>query len=137
MTNEQQDIRWKQRLQNFEKSLTLLTGALNIDQPDIYQKAGLIQFFETTYELSWKLMKNYLEAEGFIDVKSPRSVIKKAFETELIKEGHTWMELLQDRNLTAHTYDEAKANQVEKLIREKYYPCILELHDDFKRKLDA
>ena len=87
MTNEQQDIRWKQRLQNFEKSLTLLTGALNIDQPDIYQKAGLIQFFETTFELSWKLMKNYLEAEGFIDVKSPRSVIKKAFETELIKEG--------------------------------------------------
>ena len=82
-------------------------------------------------------MKDFLEAEGFIDVKSPRSVIKKAFETELIKEGHAWMELLQDRNLTAHTYDEEKANQVEKLIRETYYPRIQQLHDNFKRKLDA
>ena len=101
MTNAE-DIRWQQRFQNFQKSLLLLEGALDIKTPDIYQKAGLIQFFETTFELSWKLMKDYLEAEGFMDIKSPRAVIKKAFETELIKNGHIWMELLQDRNLTAH-----------------------------------
>lgn len=136
MTNEK-DIRWQQRFQNFQKSLHLLEGALDIETPDIYQKAGLIQFFETTFELSWKLMKDYLEAEGFMDVKSPRAVIKKAFETELIENGHIWMELLQDRNLTAHTYDEEKANLVEKQIRDKYHPAIQELYNHFKRILDA
>lgn len=131
-----EDIRWQQRFQNFQKSLQLLQGALEISAPDIYQKAGLIQFFETTFELSWKLMKDYLEAEGFMDVKSPRAVIKKAFETELIENGHSWMELLQDRNLTAHTYDEKKAEQVEKLIREKYHPCLQQLFKHFDRLLD-
>ena len=136
MTKDE-DIRWQQRFQIFEKSLLLLQGALDIETPDIYQKAGLIQFFETTFELSWKLMKDYLEAEGFSDVKSPRAVIKKAFETELIENGHIWMELLQDRNLTAHTYDEEKANQVETLIRDKYHPAIQELYNHFKQLHDA
>jgi nucleotidyltransferase substrate binding protein (TIGR01987 family) len=136
MTSEE-DIRWQQRFQNFQKSLHLLQGALDITNPDIYQKAGLIQFFETTFELSWKLMKDYLEAEGFMDVKSPRAVIKKAFETELIENGHIWMELLQDRNLTAHTYDEKKADQVTALIRDKYHPAIQELYKHFKQLHDA
>jgi nucleotidyltransferase substrate binding protein (TIGR01987 family) len=137
MTDEQQDIRWKQRFQNFEKSLLLLQGALNIDSPDIYQRAGMIQFFETSFELSWKLMKDYLEAEGFADVKSPRSVVKKAFQTELVENGHIWMELLQDRNLTAHTYDEEKANQIEKQIRDKYFPVMQALYNHFKPLADA
>ncbi len=135
MTNAE-DIRWQQRFQNFQKSLLLLEGALNIQTPDIYQKAGLIQFFETTFELSWKLMKDYLEAEGFMDIKSPRAVIKKAFETELIENGHVWIELLQDRNLTAHTSDEKKADLVETQIREKYHPIIRELYNHFERLLD-
>jgi nucleotidyltransferase substrate binding protein (TIGR01987 family) len=126
------DIRWKQRFQNFEKSLLLLEGALKIEAPDIYQRAGMIQFFETTFELSWKTMKDYFEAEGFADAKSPRSVIKKAFETGLVEDGHVWMELLKDRNLTAHTYDEATAEMVEKLIEEKYYPVIRKLYESFR-----
>ena len=137
MNKDNQDIRWKQRFQNFEKSLLLLEGALAIPLPDVYQRAGLIQFFETTFELSWKVMKDYFEAEGFVDVKSPRAVIKKAFETGLIEEGHVWMELLKDRNLTAHTYDEATADKVETLIEEKYHPVIRKLYESLKRLNDA
>lgn len=137
MEANEQDIRWKQRFQNFEKSLLLLEGALAVVSPDIYQKAGMIQFFETSFELSWKVMKDYFEEEGFSNVKSPRAVIKKAFETGLVDDGHAWMELLKDRNLTAYTYDEETAERVEKLVREKYFPVIRKLYDEFKRLNDA
>lgn len=130
----EEDIRWKQWFTNFEKSFKHLEFALKIENPDIVQKAGIIQFFELTHELAWKLMKDYLEAQGFSDVKSPRNAIKKSFETGLIADGHTWMELILDRNLTAHTYDEEKATEVEKLIKNKYFKLLDDLYLTFSKK---
>lgn len=49
---ENKDTRWRQRFQNFERSLQYLEQALEIKQPDIIQKAGLIQFFEMSVELA-------------------------------------------------------------------------------------
>ncbi len=129
---EEMDIRWKQRFQNFEKALKLLEVALQIEEPDMLQKAGIIHFFEMGYELAWNTLKDLLEAQGFTEIRSPRSTFKKAFEIGLIKEGHTWMELLNDRNLTAHTYDEVKATDVEKLIHHKYFPILKSLCDTLK-----
>jgi nucleotidyltransferase substrate binding protein (TIGR01987 family) len=133
---ENPDIRWKQRFQNFEKALGHLSEALKIEQPDLLQKAGIIQFFEMSYELSWTTLKDYLEEQGFNDVQSPRSALKKAFEVGLIEDGHTWMYLLLDRHLTAHIYDEEKATEVEELIQEKYYPVLSHLYETLKTKLD-
>lgn len=127
-----QDIRWRQRFQNFEKSLHYLDEAMKIINPDIIQRAGLIQFFEMSFELAWNTMKDYLEEQGFIDVKSPRSAIKKAFETGLVADGHTWLKALEDRNLTSHTYDENTANQVVELIRNSYYPLLAALDKELK-----
>jgi nucleotidyltransferase substrate binding protein (TIGR01987 family) len=73
-----QDIRWKQRFQNYEKAYLLLERALEIVEPSDIERAGLIHFFEMAFELSWKLMKDYLEQEGFT-VTSPRETIKQAF----------------------------------------------------------
>lgn len=134
MKNE--DIRWKQRFANFSKAMGHLENALQIPDPDMVQKAGIIQFFEMSFELAWNLVKDYLEDQGFIDVKSPRSALKKAFEVNILKHGHEWMELLQDRNLTAHTYDEQKATDMEHLIQNKYFPVLKDLLDSFKEKLD-
>jgi nucleotidyltransferase substrate binding protein (TIGR01987 family) len=122
------DIRWKQRFRNFERALQHLNEALDISEPDIIQKAGLIQFFEMTFELSWNLMKDYLEEEGYSELFSPRAVIKKAFEIGLISEGRTWLNLLEDRNLTSHTYDEQTASDVALLIRNQYHPLLSSLH---------
>lgn len=127
-----QDIRWKQRFQNFEKSFHNLEKALKINNPDIIQRAGLIQFFEMSFELAWNTMKDYLEEQGFIDVKSPRAAIKKAFETGLITDGHLWLKALEDRNLTSHTYDENTANQVVELIRNNYYSLLAALEKELK-----
>lgn len=122
------DIRWRQRYQNFAKSLELLGSALQLPQPDVVQRAGIIQFFETTFELSWKLMKDYLEDQGYIDIRSPRDAVKRFFETGLIPEAADWLKGLEDRNLTSHTYNEATAREVENLIRQTYYPLFQQLN---------
>jgi len=128
------DIRWKQSFYNFSKALGHLEKTLQLENPDLLQKADIIQFFEICFELSWNLTKDYLENQGFNDVKSPRSAFKKAFEIGLIKDGHQWMELLQDRNLSAHTYDEQKATDLEQLIHHKYFPLLQELYFTFQSK---
>lgn len=133
---ENKDTRWEQRFQNFSKALDYLEMALQIENPDIIQKAGTIQFFEMSFELAWNTVKDFLEEQGFSEVKSPRSALKKAFEVGIIEDGHSWMDLLIDRNLTSHTYDEEKATVVENLIKQKYFPLLKQLHNNFKQKLD-
>ncbi|PZX58245.1 nucleotidyltransferase substrate binding protein (TIGR01987 family) [Algoriphagus ratkowskyi] len=131
----EEDIRWIQRFSNFSKAMYHLENALQIPNPDIVQKAGIIQFFEMSFELAWNMVKDYLEEQGFVDIKSPRSALKKAFEMNILENGHDWMDLLQDRNLTAHTYDEQKATDMEQLISNKYFPLLKALRDSFNQKL--
>lgn len=120
------DVRWKQRLSNLNKSLAHLAQAVEIETPSIIQQAGTIQFFEMSFELAWKTLKDYLEEQGFVDVKSPKATIKKAFEIELITDGHLWLEALENRNLAAHTYDDQTAQEIYKLICQSYFPLLKE-----------
>ena len=132
----EEDIRWIQRFSNFERAFLLLQDSLKTEQLSILERAGLIQFFEMTFELSWKLLKDYEETEGFI-VKTPREAIKQAFQSGLINNGHDWIEALQDRNLTAHTYNEETAIAVETKIRTKYFQLLLEIYEYFKNKIET
>lgn len=133
MTEFPNDIRWKQRFQNLEKSYLLLEDTLRIENPSDAERAGLIQFFEMTFELAWKLMKDYLEEEGFT-VNSPKEAIKQAFQSGLIADGHGWIDALNDRNLTTHTYEEETAVKVEQKIRKDYFPLLQTLYNQFKSK---
>jgi len=128
-----QDIRWKQRYQNLKKSYTNLSKALDLKNPDIFQRAGLIHFFSMTFELAWKTMKDFLEDQGSTDVTTPRSAIKKSFEVELLQDGKTWLECLEKRNLMTHVYDEEIASEVETLIKNNYFPII----EQFVNKMDS
>lgn len=125
------DIRWKQRFNNFEKATNQLQEFIELEQLNKFEVQGLIQCFEYTFELAWKTMKDYLELEGF-EVKSPRATIQTAFQVELIKEGHIWIDALGKRNLMAHTYDESVATESEQLIKNSYYPVIKELYEKLK-----
>jgi nucleotidyltransferase substrate binding protein (TIGR01987 family) len=125
------ETRWKQRFQNFDKSIRLLEQALNIQEPDIFQKAGMIQFFEISFELAWNTMKDFMEGQGIIELRTPRDTIKKAYEIGLIQDGHQWLETLQNRNLTSHTYDEETAEKVVKEIRTVYYPLLNQAYTYF------
>jgi nucleotidyltransferase substrate binding protein (TIGR01987 family) len=132
----EQDIRWQQRFHHFEKAFLLLQDAVSIEKPSVVERAGLIQFFEMAFELAWKLLKDYEEAEGFT-VKSPRDAIKQAFQAEIISEGHDWLDALEDRNLTTHTYNEETAIDVEQKVRLKYFPRLQQLHHDFGIKVNS
>jgi nucleotidyltransferase substrate binding protein (TIGR01987 family) len=130
------DVRWKQRFQNFDRACALLERtAANPDLSEA-ERGGLIQFFEMAFELSWKLLKDYLTTEGY-EITSPREAIKQAFQSQLIQEGTDWLIALEDRNLTTHTYDEATALRVEKKIREDYFPLLQSLRKTFEAKISS
>lgn len=121
-----QDIRWKQRHTNFRKAFTQLSEFIEKPQLNKFEQQGLVQCFEYTFELAWKTMKDYLEEQGY-STKSPRMAIQTGFQIQLLKDGHVWIDALEQRNLMAHTYDENLTNEVEKLIRKNYYAMLKEL----------
>src|SRR3989338_3673394 len=80
---------------------------------------GAIKRFEFTFELLWKSLKLYLEAEG-IRANSPRECFKAAFKMGIVRDEKVTLDLLRDRNKTAHLYHEAESRRVFIRIREKY-----------------
>ena len=124
------DIRWQQRFENLQSAYQRLQHAVqaNAQTPgnDLVQMA-LIKAFEMTFELSWKTMKDYLKYNG-IDVKLPREVIKQAFANDIITDGQLWIDMLEDRNLMAHTYDEARALKAVNHICLRYMAGLEQLH---------
>lgn len=130
-----EDVRWKQRFQNFEKTMGLLSLSLEINNPDVFQKAGIIQFFEMSVELAWNLFKDYLQDQGFSEIRSPRDSIKKAFETGIIEDGHLWLLILENRNKTSHTYDESMAESVINEIKKSFFPLLSETLSFFRSKV--
>lgn len=121
------DIRWQQRFHNYEKAFLLLERALTIAAPSEVERGGIIQFYEMAFELAWKLMKDYLEHQGYT-VNSPRDAIKQAFQANILDDGQLWIDALSDRNLTTHTYDENKAIEVVANIRTRYFTGLQQLY---------
>lgn len=128
------DIRYIQRFENYQKSFLLLKEALSINNPSIVEKGGVIQFFEVSFELSWKLMKDYLEYQGY-EVSSPRESIKRSFGINLIENGTLWLDALMDRNLTTHIYDEEIAQRIYNKIKNEYFVLLESLYLKFREKL--
>lgn len=119
---DNQDTRWKQRFVNFNKALAQL--AKFIDKGDLseLEEQGLIKCFEYTYELAWNVMKDYYVYQGVTTIQGSRDAIRMAFERGLIEDGDTWMEMIESRIMTTHTYDEDTAEEVSDLITDKYFP---------------
>ena len=129
------ETRWKQRMENFTKAYNKLREAVSIyTQLNDIEKEGMVQRFEYTFELAWKTLKDYLESKGEIE-KFPRDVIKKAFETQLIADGGLWLEMLDNRNIMAHTYDETNFNTIIDKIAGSYFTSIEQLINLLKSEL--
>jgi nucleotidyltransferase substrate binding protein (TIGR01987 family) len=135
---EQSDIRWKQRFDNLQRAHRRLLWALEIQEQDPENdliRMAVIKAYEFTFELSWKTLKDFLAYNG-IDAKLPREVLKQAFATGLVSDGQLWIDMLEERNLMAHTYDDARARQAVRLIQERYLAGLQQLHDLFSAKLE-
>ena len=119
-----QDMRWIQRAKHFDKAFSLLEEAVELARQRPLSKLeaqGLIQGFEYTHELAWNTLKDFLEDRGVQALYGARDTTRAAFRTGLIENGETWMEMIQSRNLTSHTYNEATADQVVGAILDSYF----------------
>lgn len=127
------DIRWQQRFQNFDRAFVLLRSALEerpLDQYSALEQEGIIQRFEYAYELAWKTMRDYLEANGVeINPVTAREVIKQAFAAKVVANGQVWIDMMLHRNQLSHTYDFAKFRQVLDAIKAHYLPAMADLHE--------
>jgi nucleotidyltransferase substrate binding protein (TIGR01987 family) len=79
----------------------------------------VIQRFEFTFELFWKLLKVYLERQGIL-VKTPREALKEAFRLELLQDEGSALQMLDDRNTSVHIYDEATSREIALRIGSDY-----------------
>ena len=131
-----QDIRWKQRFQNYEKAFKRLSRAIEVVKSapdDDLLQSGLVQTYEYTFELAWKTLKDYLTLEGF-EVRSPRETIRQGFQSGYIMNGEDWLQGLADRNLTTHIYDNEIIIRVLNGIFERYFFLLQDFYVSFKEK---
>lgn len=132
---QKSDVRWHQRLDNFEKALNQLSEVIELQKTrplTSIEKQGMIKAFEFTHELAWNLMKDFFEYQGNSSIAGSRDAQREAFNRGLINDGEIWMEMIKSRNQTAHTYNEPVAlNIVSKIPR--YH----DIFNDFLKTMKA
>jgi nucleotidyltransferase substrate binding protein (TIGR01987 family) len=134
--NPVESVRWKQRFEHLTQARAALQEALTASRQEpknrLYRIA-LISSFTFTYELGWKTLKDYLALNG-IDAGLPRDVIKQAFHHGLVTDGQAWIDMMQDRNLIAHIYDEKIAVRVAQDIHKRYAKALEQVYQTLQNK---
>lgn len=116
---------------SFQKSLGRLAEVLGMDKTMITRDAA-IKRFEFTSELAWKSIQHFLRAQNIV-CRSPRECLEAAFKFGLIADNPLWLRLMEDRNLTVHTYNEAVAEKIYSHLQE-YLKLFNELKDTLDKK---
>jgi nucleotidyltransferase substrate binding protein (TIGR01987 family) len=118
------DIRWLQRFDHFIKALSQLREAVELTRQrplSNLEQQGMIQAFEFTHELAWNTLKDFLEERGTQNIYGSRDATREAFKAGLIANGEVWMNMIQSRNLTSHTYDEETAKEIASSVLNAYF----------------
>lgn len=140
---EEKDIRWVQRFSNYRKALLQLGKAVAIvsaqksrGDADKLMEEGLIQRYEYTHELAWKVMKDYAEYQGLTDIVGSRDAIRQTLQAGLISDER-WMDSIRDRNLTSHNYDDDTAVAIVTNIINVYYPLFVDYEKIMLKRLET
>jgi len=123
-----QDIRWQQRFDNFNRALKQLTAAVELSAQREFtelEKQGVIQGFEFVHELAWNVLKDLLEFEGIQGIVGSRGTVREAFKRDLLADGELWLDMIDKRNLTSHTYNAELAQDMVNTIVHSYYPSFV------------
>ena len=129
------DVRWIQRFNNYKKALKQLMEAVELTKErelSNLEKQGLVQAYEFTQELSWKVLKDFMQSRGTQDLFGSKDAVREAFKIGVIENGDIWMDMIKSRNLTSHTYNESAIEEVVDLIVNKYY----EEFKNFNQRMD-
>ena len=130
---QETDIRWIQRYANFHKACGRLLEVTEadrlVDDLSVLELEGLVQRFEYTFELSWKVLQDLLLFKGYEFMLGPNGTIKKAFEDGLIVDHDGWRKMAKSRNTLSHVYDEEEVMPIIKLIYSDYAPLLKQLDE--------
>jgi nucleotidyltransferase substrate binding protein (TIGR01987 family) len=99
-------------------SLLELVVKLSDDSSDVIVRDAMVQRFEYTTEAFWKYLKHYLQTEHNLLANSPREVMRMGLQAKLYDEetSKELLQMLDDRNLTSHTYIEELATSIASRI---------------------
>ena len=121
------DVPWQQRFSNYCRALKLLDGFFLPPALNEREQLGLIKAFEYCFELGWNTLRDLLQSQGNATLLGSRDTLREAFRLGLLSDGEGWMLMIQDRNLTSHTYNRDTAEAIASNIRERYRPCFQQL----------
>ncbi len=117
------------------KAVNIVSAVSNSssDQNDLLAE-GLIQRYEYTHELAWKVMKDYEEYQGITDIMGSRDAIRVALRAGILDDDR-WMDTISDRNLTSHNYDDETAKHIVNNIINVYYPLFVKFETTMTGKM--
>lgn len=122
--------RWVLRLANLRQALSQLNSAVHLARTrklSDLESQGLIQDFEFTHDLTWKVLKDYFWDQGDASITGSKDAIRAAFAVGLIESGDVWMAMIADRNATSHTYNLDLAQATCRRIVDQYFAEIEQL----------
>lgn len=125
----------ERRINEAEKTLGSLREILG-EPFSVIVRDATIQRFEYTFEIFWKLVKEYLYSYEGIDSNSPKSCFRGGFSVGILNEEQslTCLEMTDDRNLTTHTYVEEVADSIYEKIRD-YYQLMDTVFNQIRKKI--
>lgn len=118
-------------VKKFGDALSRLKEGIDSTKDEL-DKDGVIQRFEFTFELLWKALKIYLEQEGII-VKTPKESFRESFKIGLIEDEEVFLDILEDRNRTSHTYDKNVSEEIYSRIKSTYFSAMNKVLDKLKK----
>ena len=129
------DVRWQQRFSNYCSALEQLETFFEPHALNAGEKQGLIKAFAFTVEVSWNTLRDLLRSQGNANLLGSRDTLREAFQLGLISDGETWMLMIQDRNLTSHTYNRATAEAIAANITNRYLACCQQLRMRLRQRM--
>ena len=132
-----EDIGWQQRFNNYLQALAQLETFFQPPALNEREQQGLIKAFEYTFELAWNTLRDLLRSQGDATLLGSRDTLREAFRLGLIADGEAWMLMIQDRNLTSHTYNRSTADAIGDNISSSYLACFQQLRSLLEQRLQA
>ena len=128
----------EKKLHSFNKALQSLKEIhiFYIEKPDQkVSQMALMKSFELAFELSWKTLQSFFKSQGYIEISSPKGIIKEAFNKDVIKNGQLWIDMLDARNRLSHIYNESMFKGIIKKVSKEYIQEIEKLYQKLKKEI--
>jgi nucleotidyltransferase substrate binding protein (TIGR01987 family) len=130
--------RLKDRLSIARRALDTLEELLGVEHPSRVERDAAIQRFEYTFEACWKAAQRYLLVVEGLSAGSPKAGVRAAREVGVLGDDQAivGLEMVDDRNLTVHTYNEAVAERISRNLR-RYADLLGHWLDAMKDRIKA